>query len=1112
MIELPYDRLILAAEPTYRDDELRLTFHHTLCRDLARLAQREEINLSAVYCSALSIMLSRYGSQTDLHIDVALSANDGDDAIPSNSYPRPRPLGIASTPDRGLRECLRDVSEELKCLKDAIKDASPGGTRSARVALFWGSHRADQVQENDLKSYDLSLVIGSVGESLSAALHYNAALFERETIDRMSRHFTQLLEEMVAKPNCALADLDMLSEDERLLVLRMYAGRSGAYPQACLHELFAEHARQQPDAVAARYGVEHLTYRELDEQSNQMAHYLLDQGLSSEDLVGVFLNRSAGMIVAVLGILKAGGTYVPIDVDYPAAQLKFIAGDTKLRLVLTENSVRGRFPSDIRAICMDSADSTFRACSKLPVKNRSNPESIAVVNYTSGSTGRPKAARIPHRAVVRTVRDTNYVNVTPEDKVAQSVSPSFDAAIMEIWLALANGATLVGLQRESLLSSAELATTLKSHEISVIVLNTAYVHQIGRDAPEALKGVRKVIFGGEAAEPAPLRQLLEHLGPGVLVNGYGPAEGCVITTYHEITEISPSATTVPIGRPVRNARVYLLDELQRPVPIGVPGEIYIGGDGVACGYLNRPEVTAQRFLPDVFSEKSGQLLYRTGDFARMRANGEIEFLGRSDEQIKIRGYRIELAEVRHALAAHPGVMDLFLMVREDTPGDKRLVAYVTLRKEGMAGRSSLREYAMDKLPAHMVPAAFVVVESIPLNINGKVDRQALPAPHDRPELQESYKSPTTSMEQTLSQLWQKLLRVDNIGVNDNFFDLGGHSLLAARMIAQIEKEFGANIPIATLFEAPTISQLAQTIKRRSYERAWSPLVELHLPDGAPAVLPFFCVHSLGANLVSFRNVAALMRGDRPIYGLQPHGLDGLQKPLDSIHSMASAYLDEIRKKQPRGPYFLGGICLGGVVAYEMAQQLEERGETVALTILIDSYVPGRARYLHARPEWMEYLDRHLGEMLLLPPFGRLTYLARWMKHGVIRFGRSIGFREKSSLAEATRILAEAHRRAVFSYDAKPYAGKVVQLMAGSAAHRSYEDRRLAWSSLAQGGMEVRVVPGDHHTMVEAPHSTVLAQEIQRSLDQASTIGQPERAGDSIRYIHTTRDRNTVLAG
>jgi amino acid adenylation domain-containing protein len=889
---------------------------------------------------------------------------------------------------------------------------------------------------------------------------------------------------------------ETMNKDARSRGLSLSSGRIVPYPRVTVHQLFAEQVALRPEAEAVVFGTERLTYSELDQRSNQVAQFLVSRGICAEDRVGIFMNRCADLIVAMLGILKAGGAYTPIDPDYPAERLKFIAEDTSVKYVFSKSDVTAALPTTAPIVYVDGADSPIRDCSTEPVPNRVSPESIAVVIYTSGSTGKPKAARIPHRAVIRTVRNTNYVQIAPDDRIAQAGSPSFDAAIKEIWLALVNGATLVGVPKGTLLGPAEFKRLVQAERINILVINTTYVHQMALDAPDVFSGVRRVLFGGETANPTLLRPLLKYMAPGALVNCYGPAEGCVITSFHEITDIAEDATTVPIGRPVNNTQVYLLDEARRPVPIGVEGEIYVGGEGVARGYLNRPDLTAQRFLPDTFTGKPDRLLYRTGDLGLMRSNGEIEFRGRADEQVKIRGHRIELAEVRQAIAAHPEVTQVFLMVREDQPGDKRLVAYVTLRHQMGAAQDSLLRHAKDKLPAHMRPAAFVVLSELPLNTNGKVDRKALPPPNDRPEFGNGYRPPSTEVESKLTRIWRELLRVNQIGVDDNFFDLGGHSLLAARLIGRIEKEMGYNIPVATLFEAPTIAELAHCLSVGKYTRAWSPVVELRATKEKTTTPPFFCAHSLGANLVSFHKLASFLKGDRTIYGLQPQGLNGEEAPAETVEAMAAGYLAEIRKAQPHGPYFLGGVCIGGVLAYEIAQQLKASGEEVALVMLIDSFLPGELQYLHTPPALTEYLDSHLGEMLLASGLGRVKFMGNWLCNGAVRVGRALGLKDNSSLAKATERVGQAHRRAINAYRAKPYSGKVVQVLCSDAFHRANQDRRLAWSALTPDGLEIRIVPGNHLTMMEEPHIQLLAQQLQECLDRApgGTISERHDTG------------------
>jgi amino acid adenylation domain-containing protein len=1053
---------------------------------------------AAIYFSVFALLLSRYANAAEIPVSLP-----GESGVAATHSTRSAVLMADCAPKQTFQTCLHCVQAFIHN-GHGISQSEHGGAIPG-FASFWvesdspaGNTGCLEVGRLHLKAalpnatpFDIALRLRILQGRVRSSLLYRQDRFSPESVQRMSRHFLRLFEECLAKPDAALAEFDMVTVEERAFLLAASHSEESAFPALCLHQLFAEQAAIRPESLAVVFGDARLSYRELDRKSNRIARLLRAESIQLEDRIGIFMEPSADMIAAILGILKAGGVYVPIDPAYPEERLRFLAEDTGLHAVLTHTLVTAKLPTAAPMICIDGPDSPVEQHSSEPVPNWSTPESIAALIYTSGSTGRPKGACIPHRAAVRTVRNTNYISASASDRVGQACSVSFDAAIKEIWLALTNGAALVGVPRHTLLDPKQLQDLIDKEGISILILNTSYVNQIGRDAPEALSKLRKVMFGGEAADPGPLRLLVNHVAPGVLINGYGPAEGCVITTYHEIGSIPEDAVSVPIGRPVSNAQVYLLDAMRRPVPVGVPGEIYIGGQGVARGYWNRPELTKERFVPDTFSDRAGALLYRTGDLARLRSNGDFEFLGRIDEQVKIRGHRIELAEVRHAIAAHPAVEQVVLTVREDQPGDRRLVAYITLHHTLSKPEEALRLHTRSKLPPHMLPASFVVMESIPLNANGKVDRKALPPPDQRPESARSFEPARTDLERTLAKIWSELLRVDRIGIHDSFFDLGGHSLLAARLVARIEKELGRNIPVATLFEAPTIYHLARTLATSSCEDFWSPLVELRSQTSHIDLKPFFCVHSLGANLTSQHKIASLLESDRAVYGLQPHGLDGKQLPLQSIEAMADAYLQEIRKKQPAGPYFLGGVCLGGVIAYEMAQQLTAAGEHVALVALIDSFMPGDLTYLHQRPELMQYLDWHFGEMLLLPGLQGIKYVLRWMANGGVRLRNAVGFGNQSSLTRATRRVAEAHLKAIRNYCPQPYDGKVVQLMCSDGSFRSYEDRRLAWSSLLSAGFEVQIIPGNHLSMVEEPHVRVLAEELEVRLQRAGgeTIGR-----------------------
>ena len=1082
MLDLPIDHR-RTAKASYQYGQVPFEIPAELARRLELLAHSQGVSLCSVYLAAHSILLSRYGNTQEVLIGFANRAVVRADCTPEQSF-----TALAHRIAATLAILHDHEAISLRQLARLLNIPPAPGRAPLCDAHFDWEAGVDKVETAEplRAGYDIALEFQPDEDGFLPCLLYRNDLFDVAKIIRMASHFVALLQSIAENPEGAIAQLEMLPDDERALLLGPYAGRTAEYPRRTLHELFAEQAALRPDAEALVFGAERFSYRELDRRSNQVAQFLRRHGIRHEDRVGIFMARSANMIISILGTLKAGGAYVPIDPDYPAERLKFIAEDTQVHCVLTEHAVTAKLPTSAPLVYIDGPDSPIVTASEEPVPNISTPESIAVAIYTSGSTGKPKAASIPHRAAVRTVRNPDIVQATPEDRVSQVASPSFDAAILEIWAALTNGAALIGVRKEVLLDPSALTKLLRTERITILFVNTTYLHQIGRTAPEVFKGVRKVLFGGEAAEPGPIRNILRHVPPGVLVNLYGPAENTVASSAYEIFFAPEDATTIPIGRPIVNSRMYLLDKRMQLVPIGLQGEIYVGGDGLARGYWNRPELTAERFVLDPFSGHPGARLYRTGDLARMRENGEFEFLGRVDDQIKIRGHRIEVAEVREAIASHPAVKQVALLVREDQPGDRRLIAYVTLRHPLQSASDSLRLHVKQQLPAHMIPAAFVVLDSIPVNTNGKVDRKALPPPSSR-AVGAGYSEPQTDLERMLAIVWQELLGVNRIGRHENFFDLGGHSLLAARLIARIEEETGQNIPVATLFEAPTIAELAQKLQDHSYTRAWAPLVELHARQSAAAAPPFFCIHSLGANLVSFHKLARLLRSDRAIYGLQPHGLDGQQQPMDTMDAMAAAYLEEIQRKQPHGPYYIGGICLGGVVAYEVARRLEASGEEVPLLALMDSFVPGQPGCIHHRSAIAEYVDFHLGELLLLSGTARLKYVAKWIGNAFIRLGWALGLRPRDSMARATRHVSSANLKALLGYTPRPYRGKITQLMCSDWAQRSYEDRRLAWCALAAGGLEIHIVPGNHLSMIEEPHVQVLAHQLQACLDRAGGL-------------------------
>jgi amino acid adenylation domain-containing protein len=749
---------------------------------------------------------------------------------------------------------------------------------------------ATDLLDTGASKFELSLSLKESGNSLNASVEYRTDLFDAETIRRILNHYQNLLEGIAANPDARLSELPLLTEQERQKIVVEWNRTETEYPkQRCVHELFTEQAGRRPHAVAVVYDNQKLSYRALDQRTNQLAHYLRTMGVGAENLVGICMERSMQMIVGILAILKAGGAYVPLDPSYPKERLGFMLKDAQVKVVISQEEFKELLPqSDIRVISLDSQWEAIARYSTQPVDSGTKAQNLAYVIYTSGSTGTPKGVMVEHQGIVRLVCNSDYISFDSDDRVAQISNASFDAITFELWGALLNGASLVGISRETSLGPVLLRKTMAAQSISTVFLTTSLFNRLATECPSVFHKVRNVITGGETADAEAVKKVLCTAPPRRLINAYGPTENTTFSTWYLANSITDS---VPIGKPIANSRVYILDRQLQPVPIGVAGELYLAGDGLARGYLNRPELTAEKFITNPLPEELGERLYRTGDLARWRADGELEFLGRMDQQVKIRGYRIELGEIESVLRQHEQVKDCAVLAREDRPGDKRLVAYLVAKKKAEPNMvvGSFRGYLKSKLPDYMVPPHFVVLESLPLTPNGKLDLKALPEPElDRTDLLEEYVEPLAPMEKALAEIWAKVLGVERVGVNDNFFELGGHSLLAVRLFSQIEKSLGHKLPIASLFRAPTIAALAALIQEPDRKDGWSPLIAIQPQGDRP---PFFAVHCGFGQVLFYRPLAQLLGPNQPFYGFQSQGLDGRPFKHTSVEAMASYYIE-----------------------------------------------------------------------------------------------------------------------------------------------------------------------------------------------------------------------------
>jgi amino acid adenylation domain-containing protein len=954
-----------------------------------------------------------------------------------------------------------------------------------------GLHAEEQAEESATAKIDLLLALSEVDGKLVGTLEYSTDLFDRDRIERMLGHFRTLLEGIIASPDARLNAFPLLPQPERHQLLVEWSATHADTPRdRCVHQLFEEQVERSPQAIALVFGDQRLTYRELNARANQLARILHQQGVRPGDRVGLHVQRSVEMIVGLLAILKVGAAYLPLDPASPPERLRTILNEASPALVLCDERGGERvrqLPYPHRLLPSVSAVASAEDPGNF--SSGATPQHLAYLMFTSGSTGQPKGIAVPHRAIVRLVCHPNYCHIGPEDTFLQFAPLAFDASTFEIWGCLLHGAQLVLFEGQAP-DLQRLGAAIQAHQVSILWLTAGLFHTMIDTYPQGLRGVRQLLAGGDVVSPAHVRRALEELPGCRIVNGYGPTENTTFTCCHTVTSGSEIGASVPIGHPITDTRVYVLDSRMQPVPMGVAGELYTGGEGLAWGYVAHPEWTAERFVPDPFSEEAGARLYRTGDLVRWRSDGELEYLGRLDHQVKVRGFRIELGEIESALRSHPSVREAVVLAREDDPGERRLVAYMVSEQPGDLESAQLQRFLQCSLPDYMLPAAFVTLDALPLTSNGKVDRKALPAPGmKRPEELRGYVAPRTELETTLAGIWCEVLRLERVSVLDSFFDLGGHSLLAVRLFAQIERQLGARLPLSMLFEAPTIARFAARLGDGPTEACWRSLVAIQPCGERP---PFFCVHGIGANLLNYRLLAGHLGVDQPFYGFQAQGLDGQQPAHTSLEAMAAHYIAELRTVQPTGPYRLGGGSAGGVVAFEMARQLQAQGENVALLVLIDTYLPIKADCTRNRSRLERLLrgaDAHLGHLLLEDRTAVKSYIRHWgaEKLRSLRRGHRNGAHPAvdPELPLAMQQVIVANRAALSAYVPQPYQGRITQMLARKASDRTGEDGRLAWSALASEGLEVHYIAGDHDTMLEEPCVADLAAKLDSCLQRAT---------------------------
>jgi amino acid adenylation domain-containing protein len=1121
VLELPTDKPRPAVQ-SFRGATESFELPTELSEQLRTMGREQQATLFMVLEASFMALLHRYTGQDDILVGTPISGRThseienliGDflntvvlraqfsDRTSFRSLlqqVRERALGAYAHPDMPFERLVAELSPE--------RDAS----HSPLFQVMFVLHNADGVSEvskvsgnqefsNGTSKFDLTLVLSETRNGLAGLFEYSTDLFEVETIRRMSGHFRTLLEAIVLDPDRSISKMPMLTEPERS---QLVIDGCGLYLQpadklndttvvhpgkkACLHQLFERQAARTPGKVALVFDGQEMTYRELDARASALANHLRGVGVGPDVLVGLFVERSLDMVVGLLGILKAGGAYVPLDPSFPANRLSYMAEDSKMKVLVThrglEESLAVRPPTIVR---LDSDWSEIaKGESILAAQAAPSENNLAYVLYTSGSTGKPKGVAIPHSAIVNFVLSMQEEpGFTEADTLLAVTTLSFDIAGLELYLPLITGGKVVIASREDATDPVRLQARINESQCSVMQATPAtwrgLIHSGWHGSPNL-----KILCGGEALPRDLANELLARCGE--LWNMYGPTETTVWST---VQRVERGEGPVSIGRPIGNTQVYVLDKNRNLVPRGAVGELYIGGDGLARGYLHRDELTRERFVPNPFVRNA--LMYRTGDLARWLPGGTVECLGRGDNQVKIRGFRIELGEVESALASHPGVRQCVVVAREDVPGDKLLAAYFVPRDAAASpAATDLRTHLKSALPDYMIPSAFVAMERFPLTPNGKIDRKALPQPvEQRVASATESLAPRDALDQILMQIWSKILRLKHVGLRDNFFELGGHSLAAVQMMAEIKNHTGKTLPLATLFHASTIEALADILRKDGWKPSWSSLVLIR-PQGSKP--PLFLIHGAEGNVLLYRQLTQYLDKDQPVYGLQSQGLNGNDAIFTTFQEMAAAYIKEIKTVQPHGPYNFGGYCLGGVVALEMARQLTDAGEKVERVIMLESYnlqtLSMPKFHLLTPLRFVQNICFHLANLFTVRPEDRRKFLDEKMDTAMTRLGIRLrtllhsflemgGDRGQDAFPHLK--VKKLNDQAAFDYVPQPYDGRVVLIRPKGyfVGQKSYG---LGWDDVVRRELEVHELPIYPKGILVEPFCRQLAETLNTSL-------------------------------
>jgi amino acid adenylation domain-containing protein len=957
---------------------------------------------------------------------------------------------------------------------------------------FYGLQHTLISNPREYENFEIFLNIAGKDASPTLEWSYNTQLFKASTIKKIMDGFEFLLHELVNNPDILIGDIPVQNAGELTQQLAAWNDTACAYPKdAPLHQLISNKAKEIPGKTAITFGEQKITYKTLNEQANQLAAILVKNNVKKGDKVAFAIDRSAEMLITLLAIMKTGATYIPLDPQFPMNRINYMLEDSQAVVLLTSQKYKGQYQSNAKELILEDEWLTLKDHPATDPDISVSGQDLVYILYTSGSTGMPKGVQIAHHNLVNFLYSMQkQPGMNADDKLLAVTTISFDIAGLELFLPLLTGAEVIIADSDSSKDGRALLDIIRK-EKATMMQATPYTWRIMLEAGWDKTTPIKVICGGEAL---PIELANRLLGcTSSLWNVYGPTETTVWSTVKEITTTDK---VISIGRPIDNTSVYILDKFLKPLAPGVPGEIYIGGEGVSKGYLNRPELTAEKFVNDPFTKVSGAKMYNTGDLGKFMENGEIECLGRVDAQVKIRGFRIETGEIEFQLVNSTNIKEAVVIARPDQQGVDKLIAFVVVDySEGLPNETAQiqgwKESLRKSVPDYMVPDSFIIVPAMPLTPNGKVDKKAL-AKHAAPLVEETdkYVAPYTDNEKLVAAIWAEFLGIEKIGIYDNFFELGGHSLIAVQVMTRIEKETGKRLPLASLFETSTVEKLSKLLEQDEKSITWDSLVPIK-PQGTK--MPMYMVHGAGLNVLLFNTLAMNMSPDQPVFGLQAKGLNGVEDPLNNIEDIAAHYIAAIRQQNPDGPYALAGYSFGGIIAWEMAKQLLEMGKEVKMLAMFDTYAYRSPHYdptiVKIAKKIRFFKDKVKYNLTFKDGFKDIIDVKKIsIKRKIIRgywklrYGKNQnqpGFFGYSNKIDEMNKYAEKH------YQLAPANIAVEVFRAGQRTFYMDDFEYLGWKPYALKGVHIHKIPGQHNTIFKAPNDKIFAGVLQKCLDEAA---------------------------